>query len=210
MDALERRLIELNDALLKISQGQKPDEEYLKKAYQTLSGDTYASIQTGSGADTVIINTNGDNCNENTTGPQGPPGPKGDTGEQGPKGDAGDEGPVGPPGEQGPQGPKGDTGPKGDSCKCNSILVNKDYTVNMDDYYIGVNSTGPITITLPIDAPDCTELIIKAEMGPPLGNRKITVTTADGSFIDGSNNYIITIPYQSVNIICRGGDWWII
>jgi hypothetical protein len=220
MDALERRLIELNDALLKMSQGQKPDEEYMKRAYQTLSGDIYASINTGSGDDTVIINktiNKGDNCNECPPGPPGPPGEQGPQGEQGPIGETGDTGPQGPPGPAGEKGAKGKPGPPGPpgpagncSCNCSSILVTEDYTANLGDYYIGVNSDGSVTITLPQDAPDCTELIIKSEMGPPLGNRKITVTTSDGSFIDGSNDYIITVPYQSVNIISRGGDWWII
>jgi hypothetical protein len=217
MDALERRLIELNDALLKMSQGQKPDEEYMKRAYQTLSGDIYASINTGSGDDTVIINktiNKGNDCNECPPGPPGEQGEKGEQGPPGPPGDQGDPGPPGPPGEtgnQGEPGPPGPPGPAGNcSCNCSSILVSEDYTANVGDYYIGVNSTGPTIITLPPDAPDCTELIIKAEMGPPIGDRKITVTTSDGSFIDGSNDYIITIPYQSVNIICRGGDWWII
>ena len=235
MNALERRLIELNDTLLKMTQGQKPDEEYMKRAYQTLSGDVYASVQTGSGDDTVIINktiNKGNNCNECPPGPpgeQGPPGPPGEPGPPGPpgeQGEKGEQGPPGPPGNQGdpgPPGPPGKTGPKGKpgppgppgptgncACVCSSILVSEDYTANVGDYYIGVNSTGPTTITLPSDVPDCTELIIKAEMGPPLGNRKITVTTSDGSFIDGSNDYIITVPYQSVNIISRGGDWWII
>jgi hypothetical protein len=47
-------------------------------------------------------------------------------------------------------------------------------------------------------------------MGPPLGNRKITVTTTDGGLIDGQAEYVIEVPYQSINIICRGGDWHII
>jgi hypothetical protein len=47
-------------------------------------------------------------------------------------------------------------------------------------------------------------------MGPPLGNRKVTITTADGSFIDGDDEYVIEVPYQSLRLICRNGDWWII
>jgi hypothetical protein len=80
----------------------------------------------------------------------------------------------------------------------------------MDDYYIGVASDGPTTITLPGDCQDCHEIIVKAEMGPPLGNRKITIVTADNALIDGANNYIIEVPYQSVNVLCRGGNWHII
>jgi hypothetical protein len=118
------------------------------------------------------------------------------------------EGPPGPPGPEGPPGPQGEPGVC--TCKCKSILVSEDYTATCDDYYIGVNSNEPVTITLPESCTDCCEIIVKAEMGPPLGNRKVTVTTTDGSYIDGIDKYIIEVPYQSVNIICRGGDWYII
>jgi hypothetical protein len=96
------------------------------------------------------------------------------------------------------------------TCKCKSILVSEDYTATCDDYYIGVNSEGPVTISLPEDCTDCCEIIVKAEMGPPLGNRKVTVTTTDGSYIDGIDKYVMEVPYQSVNVFCRGGDWYII
>lgn len=218
MNALEARLIELNAALLKITTAKEsPDPELINQAQQILSGGSYPSIHTGAGNDTVIVNSNGGNCHEcppGPPGPQGEPGPKGDAGEPGPKGDTGDQGPPGIPGEPGIQGDTGPQGPRGEpgtcSCNCKAILVSQDYTANVDDYYIGVSSDGPVSVTLPPNAPDCTELIVKAEMGPPLGNRKVTVTTSDGSFIDGSSDYIITVPYQSVNIICRNGDWWII
>ena len=234
MNTLDSRLIELNDALLKLSAGERPSPEFMHKAYQSLSGVTY--VAPGPGNDTIIINeTDGGNCHECPPGPPGPPGPAGPQGEPGPQGDpgppgeqgntgaTGNTGAQGDPGIQGPPGPTGNTGAQGNtgpegppgpagncSCNCSTILVSQNYTANVGDYYIGVNSNGAVTVTLPPNAPDCTELLIKAEMGPPLGNRKVTVTTSDGSYIDGSNNYIITVPYQSVNIICRGGDWWII
>jgi hypothetical protein len=50
-------------------------------------------------------------------------------------------------------------------------------------------------------------------MGPPLGNRKITIVAMDDSTmctIDGDLDYIIEVPYQSVELIYRGGNWWII
>jgi hypothetical protein len=49
-------------------------------------------------------------------------------------------------------------------------------------------------------------------MGPPLGNRKITIVPYNDdstlSTIDGKNSYVIEVPYQSVNLICRDGNWW--
>lgn len=221
MNTLERRLVELNEALLNLTSGKPVPEDMLQRARQTLSG---GYIDTGPGNDTVILNSNGGNtCNECPPGPPGPPGPQGEQGppgepgpqgEPGPAGDTGPQGPPGVPGEQGPQGepgPQGPPGPAGNcSCECKTILVSKDYTANLGDYYIGVSSDGPVTITLPPNAPDCTEIIVKAEMEPPMGNRKVTITTTDGSFIDGSDDVIIVVSYQSVNMIARGGDWWII
>jgi hypothetical protein len=67
-----------------------------------------------------------------------------------------------------------------------------------------------VTISLPEECTDCCELIVKAEMGPPLGNRKVTIQTTGASYIDGTDKYVMEVPYQSVNIICRDGDWHII
>jgi hypothetical protein len=196
MNSLEARLIELNDALIKLSARSEVDPRILQQAQQAVAGGV---INTGPGNDTVIINQGDNNGCECPPGPPGPPGP---------------QGPPGPPGEQGPQGepgPIGPTGPAGEcTCQCSRRLVSEDYTATCDDYYIGVNSTGPVTITLPDTCTDCCQLIIKAEMGPPLGNRKITIVTPDDSLIDGLEEYVIEVPYQSVKLICRGDNWWII
>jgi hypothetical protein len=214
MDNLDRRLVELNEALLKLSTGTgSPSPELLDQARQVLSGASY--INTGPGNDTVIVNKYGvNNGCEQQPGPPGPEGPPGPPGEQGATGPQGIEGPPGPAGEPGPPGEPGPIGPPGPSgecdCECRRIMVSEDYNAQVDDYYIGVNSTGPVTITLPTDCGSSCEIIVKAEMGPPLGNRKITVTTEDGSMIDGSLSYVIEVPFQSVNLICRDGDWFII
>ena len=209
MDPHERRLIELQQALLNLQLGKSVDPKLLEQAQLTVAGARFP-VDTGAGNDTVIINQ-GDNCDECPPGPPGPPGPQG---EQGPPGDTGPEGPPGEAGEAGPpgeQGPAGPPGPPGEcTCECSAILVSQDYTAQVDDYYIGVNSTEPVTIELPTDFIDCKQVIIKAEMGPPLGNRKITITTTDGSTIDGDEQYVIEVPYQSVKLLSRDGHWWII
>lgn len=134
--------------------------------------------------------------------------------EQGPPGPPGPQGPPGPPGETGPQGEPGPIGPIGPpgkcTCECQAILVSQDYSATLDDCYIGVNSTGPVTIQLPTNIVDTKEIVVKAEMGPPLGNRKVTITTSDGSLIDGDPTYVMTIPYESVTLFYRGGSWWVI
>jgi hypothetical protein len=181
MDSLQRRLVELNQALLKLNAGEKVDPKYLEQAQRVLAGGT---IDTGPGNDTVIINKNihknGGDC---SPGPQGP---------------------------QGPQGPTGPSGPSSDcDCDCNAILVSDDYEATSNDCYIGVNSEDPVTITLPAN---CTmqKIVIKAEMGPPLGNRKVTIKTSDGSTIDGDDEVVLEVPYQSVQLFCRDGNWLII
>ena len=208
MNSLERRLVELNEALLKLSAGERPTDEQLDHARKVLAGGF--SVNTGPGNDTVIVNKtinkgDGNGCTP-TQGEQGPPGPPGPPGESGPPGE------QGPPGEPGPPGPPG---PSGECARyCKRILVSEDYHAEVDDYYIGVVSTGPIIITLPADCDDSCEIIIKAEMGPPLGNRKITIfPPADGSTIisiDGNEGIVLQEPYESVRLICRGGNWWII
>jgi hypothetical protein len=55
MHTLERRLVELNDALLKMTYGQSVDESFLTTARSILAGRTQW-IDTGPGDDTVIIN----------------------------------------------------------------------------------------------------------------------------------------------------------
>lgn len=190
MNALERRLIELNEVLLDLAAGKNVDTAVLAKARQTLAGHK-PELDLGPGNDTVIINNQDNNdCKECPPGPPGPEGP------QGP------EGPIGPPGPPGPSG----------ECYCNAILVTEDYTATSNDYYIGVKTPvgSPVTITLPPDSNTCQQIIVKAEMGPPLGNRKITVTTSDGSTIDDESSYIIEVPYQSIRLIRRGGNWNII
>lgn len=212
MDSLDRRLIELQGALLKLATGQPVSQELFQQAQQALSGMT-ADIMMGPGNDTVIINNqNGGSDCVCPTGPTGAPGVPGATGPTGAGGgEPGPQGPTGPTGTGGGQtGATGPTGPSGAGCCGPCILISADYQALSTDYYIGVNSQDPVTVTLPEDCADCQQLIIKAEMGPPLGNRKVTVTTSDGSLIDGEPDYVIEVPYQSVHVLCRGGEWHII
>lgn len=210
MDNFDRRLIELNEALLKVSSGIPVDPSLIEQARAALAG---RYINTGSGDDTIIINNQGDN-DEGCECPPGPPGPPGEPGPPGPPGDQGPPGPPGPTGEQGVPGEPGPVGPPGPagtcSCECKKILVEEDYYVEMDDCYIGVNSSEPVAIYLPDTCTNTKQIIIKAEMGPPLGNRQVRIIAPDGSTIDGGQAYVLTVPYESVNLICRDGNWWII
>lgn len=93
---------------------------------------------------------------------------------------------------------------------CRAILVSTDYAAQPTDYYIGVNSTGPTKIFLPENPEDCIQLVIKADMGPPLGTRKVTIIPQGISTIDGDTTHVLTIPYESINLISQGGNWHVI
>jgi hypothetical protein len=207
MDDIDRQLIEIRQALLKQKTEKKaaPDD-LMQQAHRSLSG---LHINTGSGDDLVII-SNIKSCDTPSQGEQGPPGPPGPPGPQGEPGPPGTRGPRGPKGRRGPTGPQGPAGPSSNCCNCSAILVSSNYLVLDTDYYIGVSSNAPTTITLPVPIKDCVEIIVKAEMGPPLGNRKITVVTSDGSNIDSSNSYVLETPFEFVRFISRDNKWHIV
>lgn len=145
--------------------------------------------------DIDIINYTGANTQASVPGPVGPPGPAGPAG---PRGD------IGPPG---PPGPSPDTGDP----IYNTILISEDYTVKQEDAYIGVNCTDPVSILLPSDILEGSVFVIKLEMGPPIGNRKVTVKPESStSKIDGSSSFILKKQYESITVIHRGGNWFII
>lgn len=214
MNDLEKKLIELNQQLIKHKTGLDLDTNapYLDSLFNVAQ-----KVAAGSGDDQININI-GDNhdckeCPPGPPGPEGPPGPtgeKGDTGEQGPPGEKGDTGDAGPTGEQGPPGPQGNTDVL--QCSCNSIFISADYIASCNDYYIGVRSNSAVTIILPeCEANGCCQLVVKAEMGPPMGNRKITLLpSANTSTIDGDTEYVMNIPWESVQLFCRDGNWFII
>ena len=136
-------------------------------------------------------------------------GPQGEQGEQGETGDQGEKGEQGIQGERGPEGPQGAPGYCA-GCKNNTILIRSTYRATNDDFYIGVNSDEPITVYLPTDPVEGKIIIVKAEMKPPLGNRKITIKCLDDDLIDNYGEYVINVSNESVSMIFRGNGWHII
>jgi hypothetical protein len=88
-----------------------------------------------------------------------------------------------------------------------TIGVTGSYTATANDEYIGVFSAAAVTITLPIGVTGRV-YIIKDEYGQ--GSGKITVQPSGIEKIDNANNYIISVPNQSVSVVFRGGQWRII
>lgn len=89
----------------------------------------------------------------------------------------------------------------------NVIGVTANYTASITDEYIGVNSVSAVTITLPAGVTGRV-YTIKDEHGQ--GSGKITIQPQVGEKIDNAVNYVISVPYQSVNVVFRAGTWWII
>ena len=143
-------------------------------------------------------------------GPQGPQGEPGATGAQGEQGPQGEQGVQGNQGDPGPQGDVGPPGPPGPSTNTNTVLIHSNYYATCENFYIGVDSDGPSTVHLPPDADDGCQIVVKAEMKPPMGNRKITILTDDGSKIDGYSDYVITVSHDYVWLIRRGDGWHVI
>ena len=97
--------------------------------------------------------------------------------------------------------------PEAPCSKCKVISVDSDYSATSDDFYIGVTSNNPVDILLPKDPKDCVHLVIKADMGPPLGNRKVTISAQGTNTIDDSSSVVLTVPYESITLISQGGNW---
>jgi hypothetical protein len=131
----------------------------------------------------------------------GPPGPPGPPGEAGPQGDTG---PAGPQGEVGPAGPPGESRMVS---TYKTTLIASDYKIKEEDVYIGVNSKAPVEILLPIDPDEGSFYIIKLEMPPPIGNRKVTITTDNNVKIDGKTFLTLQNPYETVTLIYRENGW---
>lgn len=94
--------------------------------------------------------------------------------------------------------------------KAHTTLVNSSYAATADDYYIGVDAKKAVTITLPIDPEDGRIIIVKAEMRPPSGDRRITIESGDGSSIDGYSKRVIYMSNESVHLLYRGHCWHVI
>ena len=106
--------------------------------------------------------------------------------------------------------PDGVISVSGSSPSCRAINVSTDYIVQSGDYYIGVTAPVSVTIYLPPDPADCIQLIIKADMGAPLGNRKVIVVAQGSATIDDEPSKVLTVPYESINLISQGGNWHVI
>jgi hypothetical protein len=145
-----------------------------------------------------------------SAGPQGPAGPAGPAGPQGEPGPTGPAGTAGPQGDLGPEGPPGPSSPTKECINCSSnIVIEKDYTVKEDDYYIGCKNNKAISVIMPSVPLEGKIYIIKLEIEPPVGNRKVTVK-GNGKQIDGNSSVVLENAYECLQVLFRSNSWNII
>lgn len=107
-----------------------------------------------------------------------------------------------------PEGILSANGSGGNSCA--TTYVNKDYTVQPGDYYIGVvkGSEDDIAIILPLATTECRILIVKDQRGKK--GDKIKIIAQAGNTLDGGSSEELQQPYESVTLLGQGSAWWII
>lgn len=90
-----------------------------------------------------------------------------------------------------------------------TVLVHGDYTFGRKDYYIGVNSPTPCTITLPCIGIKAGRMIIVKDESGNCSTNPITVVAGDGGTIDNDTSAIMGINNMTLQFIYRDG-WRII
>ena len=88
-----------------------------------------------------------------------------------------------------------------------TYVTSSSYTITENDYYIGVNYAGAVTITLPSGVVEGTTYIVKDELGEASKgtNRYITILPSGSDKIDGRNRAILAYNFGSLTFVYRNG-----
>lgn len=116
---------------------------------------------------------------------------------------SGTAGPPGPPGPAGPVGPQGPAGTPG--LVPVTIVSTTPFDVTLNDYFLGIDVTSPATVVLPT-SPTGTVFIVK-DIDGAANTNVISITTADGTFIDGSTTATIDTSFGGLALIFNGIEW---
>lgn len=101
-------------------------------------------------------------------------------------------------------GPAGPSGPAGFGNVNTTVITSSTYTVSANDYYIGVNYAGNVTITNPVST-NGRMIVIKDESGNCSNNPIIVAGTIDND----AGGFNLQIDNGSVNMVYRSG-WRIV
>ena len=88
-----------------------------------------------------------------------------------------------------------------------TYITSSSYTITENDYYIGVNYAGAVTITLPTNVITGTTYIVKDELGEASKgtNRYITILPSGSDLIDSRDRAILAYDYGSLTFVYRNG-----
>lgn len=86
-----------------------------------------------------------------------------------------------------------------------NVITTPTYTINANDYYVGINYSGPVNITLPTSPSSGRMIIIKDESGHANTNPITVVGTVDND----SGGFIIQLNNGAIQLIYRNG-WRIV
>ena len=91
-------------------------------------------------------------------------------------------------------------------------VTTSSYTIKPQDYYIGVNYAGAVTITLPRADREGKIFVVKDELGEASKgtNRYITVLPSGTDLIDGRDRAILAYDYGSLTFIWKSNSWRVI
>lgn len=91
-------------------------------------------------------------------------------------------------------------------------VTTSSYTIKPQDYYIGVNYAGAVTITLPRADREGKIFVVKDELGEASRgtNRYITILPTGQDLIDGRDRAILAYDYGSLTFIWKGNSWRVI
>jgi len=91
-------------------------------------------------------------------------------------------------------------------------VTSSTYTIKPQDYYIGVNYAGSVTITLPKADREGKTFVVKDELGEASKgtNRYITILPTGSDLIDGRDRAILAYDYGSLTFIWKGNSWRVV
>lgn len=91
-------------------------------------------------------------------------------------------------------------------------VTTSSYTIRPQDYYIGVNYAGAVTITLPKADREGKIFVVKDELGEASKgtNRRITILPSGNDLIDNRDRAILAYDYGSLTFIWKSNSWRVI
>jgi len=91
-------------------------------------------------------------------------------------------------------------------------VTTSSYTIKPQDYYIGVNYAGAVTITLPRADREGKVFVVKDELGEASKgtNRYITILPTGIDLIDDRDRAILAYDYGSLTFVWKGNSWRVI